>query len=549
MCKSLETLKGNIAKGSRRLSKVTVKNIVNAGYFENIELGYSYDGYEVHKGSIVAEPVEWFNKWYNMNMIDVSFCGVDENNICKIQLRFHSNEWYYLYIDLNKDYSKKESTQQTITTTENTTSLEITYNEEKNGIELSFSEKPSEEVRSQLKQNGFRWSKFQKIWFAKDTEARRNFVNSLQPEQINYTQEVENMLKEDEITFENNTVEEVATTTENQEYKYIDANDFNNIKSLKNKYIVNWNELPLELQNFILSCDKWDVISGSLLLYKGRKAVSEGGIFIHVYEGTFTLQTMGSKDLFQWEQYKGFTENNLIEVEEATTQENISISIDGESRREKTAHTTIKDAEKEIHCRISEAHKMTADLGGYNKTFVNLKIDNIEWNFRLDLNSKFDIITFDLQEYFINTLKSDLKAYTEIEASWLSEEKRQQKINIINELLNKLQGNTTPEPPKPTKKQTNDNKDTKENNKTNNNNIVVVDFQKSTVTPQAKDNWKNEAITNKQKYALYCITKVKTNNLQITKGKASDLIAKARKGIDITAELKTLLSTKQAKAN
>jgi len=53
MSKSLQTLKTNIAKGSQRLSKTTVKNIVNAEEFEKIELAYSYDGREVHKGTLI----------------------------------------------------------------------------------------------------------------------------------------------------------------------------------------------------------------------------------------------------------------------------------------------------------------------------------------------------------------------------------------------------------------------------------------------------------------------------------------------------------------
>lgn len=57
--------------------------------------------------------------------------------------------------------------------------LEINFNSDKDGIELKFNSKPDEEVRAQLKENGFRWSRYKKIWFAKDTEERRNFVNTL----------------------------------------------------------------------------------------------------------------------------------------------------------------------------------------------------------------------------------------------------------------------------------------------------------------------------------------------------------------------------------
>jgi len=120
MSKSLQTLKTNIAKGSQRLSKTTIKNIVNAGEFEKIELAYSYDGREVHKGNIIENPVEWFNKEYDS--IDVRLYKV-EKGLVLIHLHFHSNLWYGLHIDLNKNYEvtnalgvKAENNIQTIET-------------------------------------------------------------------------------------------------------------------------------------------------------------------------------------------------------------------------------------------------------------------------------------------------------------------------------------------------------------------------------------------------------------------------------------------------
>lgn len=71
---------------------------------------------------------------------------------------------------------------------QNNNEIIFSINEEKNGIEISFNDKPSEEVREQLKSNGFRWSKYQKIWYAKQNESRLQFVkkltNSNQPEGI-----------------------------------------------------------------------------------------------------------------------------------------------------------------------------------------------------------------------------------------------------------------------------------------------------------------------------------------------------------------------------
>ena len=55
----------------------------------------------------------------------------------------------------------------------------VTHNQEKNGIELRFESKPDQNVIDQLKANGFRWSIKQKMWYAKESEQRMEFVNSV----------------------------------------------------------------------------------------------------------------------------------------------------------------------------------------------------------------------------------------------------------------------------------------------------------------------------------------------------------------------------------
>lgn len=57
--------------------------------------------------------------------------------------------------------------------------VDITLNEEKNGIEIRFDGKPEAEVIESLKSNGFRWRGKQKMWFAKQTDERIQFANSL----------------------------------------------------------------------------------------------------------------------------------------------------------------------------------------------------------------------------------------------------------------------------------------------------------------------------------------------------------------------------------
>ena len=54
----------------------------------------------------------------------------------------------------------------------------ITENEEKDGVEIRFSGKPDEDVRSNLKSNGFRWSRFSKCWYRKRSETSLAFANS-----------------------------------------------------------------------------------------------------------------------------------------------------------------------------------------------------------------------------------------------------------------------------------------------------------------------------------------------------------------------------------
>lgn len=55
----------------------------------------------------------------------------------------------------------------------------INLNEELNGIELLFDEKPSADTIASVKANGFRWSPKNKLWYAKNTADRLTFAQSL----------------------------------------------------------------------------------------------------------------------------------------------------------------------------------------------------------------------------------------------------------------------------------------------------------------------------------------------------------------------------------
>lgn len=57
----------------------------------------------------------------------------------------------------------------------------MTYalNQELNGIEISFDKKPDSDTLTALKNQGFRWHRQKKVWYAKQTTGRLNFTRAL----------------------------------------------------------------------------------------------------------------------------------------------------------------------------------------------------------------------------------------------------------------------------------------------------------------------------------------------------------------------------------
>lgn len=78
--------------------------------------------------------------------------------------------------DNNQVVAKNATTEKDITIT---IECDVNFNEEKNGIELSFKEKPSQEIRDNIKSLGFRWSKFNKVWYAKNTDSIREKLKEI----------------------------------------------------------------------------------------------------------------------------------------------------------------------------------------------------------------------------------------------------------------------------------------------------------------------------------------------------------------------------------
>ena len=111
---------------------------------------------------------------------------------------------------------------------------------------------------------------------------------------------VEAYYKENNFNFEYLSITEVTLP---------DAVDFNNITTLRDKYIVNWTQIPESLQSFILNCDKYWIRLQEVLLYKDNKIIASIGI--DRWYNDITIGSMGAGDLFQWNLQDGFTVNNL----------------------------------------------------------------------------------------------------------------------------------------------------------------------------------------------------------------------------------------------
>lgn len=99
---------------------------------------------------------------------------------------------------------------------DNNISVQVSFNEEKNGIELKFTDKPNTEILSQIKAHGFRWSKYQKIWYCKDSQEKRDFLTSI------------GLLKGSTDAEETNNTTVELKEVKQVEYPEIDINDIEN---------------------------------------------------------------------------------------------------------------------------------------------------------------------------------------------------------------------------------------------------------------------------------------------------------------------------------
>jgi copper chaperone CopZ len=321
-------------------------------------------------------------------------------------------------VEVIKEVKTEVATAQETIQTEGIT---VEFNEEKKGIEITFASKElaTEEIRNAIKSVGFRW--FGKLgkWIARQNNETITLVNEL-------------FVKAEEVTTDIEVVDEVVML---EEKELVNAQDFNTIETLRDKYIINWSSIPSEIQEFILSCDRYWIDTQEVLLYQDRKAVASMGISKSGID--VEVNSIGAGDLFQWELYKGFTLNNFIAQAETIDNTKLTIFIEGEGNTPELRTNDIVKATENLNDRVMKEHN--CEYGGYSKTWITLTMNDEDYRFRYDIDKTMrlttNILKFMLeqeQKEFDHTMKN-IEDFT-----WLSPSEYGTKALEIIELLKNL---------------------------------------------------------------------------------------------------------------
>jgi hypothetical protein len=155
------------------------------------------------------------NKEYFLNQISNFGASLMDNENGTFTLDIHSNLWYAFstevietveveqqeVIEIIEELQQTEVLENNSTIENNEVIVAATYklNDDKNGVEIYFTDKPSEEVRNLLKANKFRWSKYSKCWYAKQSESTISLAKQLAGEETQETTQEPVKVEYDEV--------------------------------------------------------------------------------------------------------------------------------------------------------------------------------------------------------------------------------------------------------------------------------------------------------------------------------------------------------------
>ena len=197
----------NFFKTSRSANTYANKQNVNSWYDEYFQemRGHSYEVFEISENELmdVSEDYNFWNDYLRDNMSYIHNSGngrmiqghankliINADLLTIVTAAIEEIEKDYTFtsfrveevkeaeINQHTNSTVEQQEEEEVPSTQISNNIEVIYNTEKNGIELKFADKPSEEVRANLKANGFRWSKYNKVWYVKDTKEARDFVEA-----------------------------------------------------------------------------------------------------------------------------------------------------------------------------------------------------------------------------------------------------------------------------------------------------------------------------------------------------------------------------------
>lgn len=291
------------------------------------------------------------------------WCEVKDNMLKVVMAYGYSYKYLFVSLEENREEVKE------VTITENTSNVEgveVVYNNDKNGIEITFASKElaTEEIRTELKAVGFRYYFKLGKWIAKQNDETIAIVNKLfgsisEVEEINVTEKVEEMLQEEttikpftleEMEETNKIVEMLVETGDTLHKIWINENDNCIYGLITNKY-GNTYEQGLYAPSYDLH-----ELQGVYRCLKG-KIVD-------------TVLPEGMEEI----------EGTLIEVNEELNNDFI-IHIEGEGLTKEITTSNILEATENLNTRILAEYNKT--IGGYSKTFITLTYK--EKNISLDM--------------------------------------------------------------------------------------------------------------------------------------------------------------------
>lgn len=165
---------GSFHKGAKVIFKKSYTTNNGAVSYEFRRIGKRNQELKLKSENMFIVNAESFNKWITEGLLVIGSIQEVEEITTKTVYVKKERKATKTENKINNEVSTIDTVN--VTPVENVT---MELNEEKNGVELYFSSIPSTETRSQLKENGFRWSKFKKCWYAKQTDKTIEFAKML----------------------------------------------------------------------------------------------------------------------------------------------------------------------------------------------------------------------------------------------------------------------------------------------------------------------------------------------------------------------------------